>query len=258
MSKAGRPSERAKREAKIRAGSRLSTQQTLAELLKLSDEIIALVAGVSFDARRGDSAAFVMMGAYVRAYRRFSAITQLARVGAGDEVAILTRSLVSILARATWLDSPGDLSKRRERWRSYKRQSLKDSISILEDGARFGMPVEPREIEDLKTELATYDADGFPKDRQLLESLKLDVFYHRVYRHSSDFVHFALGVAVNELDAAEVDLARGDPQVVIDGLMFAILVYGQFLDAAERSVQHGLGAQIEALVKACPVFADQS
>jgi hypothetical protein len=220
-------------------------------LQELADAIIEAVGGVSVDGRRGDSAGKVMHGAYLRAFRRFRAIARLAQEGAGDEVFILTRSLVSLVARAAYVDAPTDSSERRERWKRLVKADLTEKVATLEGMRDLGSEVDDDELRVIRESLDELaDVKNLPPDRQLLEGLRLSAFYFRVYRPGSDFAHFTWGVAVAEIEDVEaVALDAVNDQLVKEGLAFAILTYGQFLQLSDRTVQHGLTQRVTALVE---------
>jgi hypothetical protein len=78
----------------------------------LADRIIALVVerAPTLGGTRGDTAGQVMFGAFVSGFRRFAAIRQLVARDEGTEAFILARSLLSIVARAAYVDSPEEKS----------------------------------------------------------------------------------------------------------------------------------------------------
>jgi hypothetical protein len=114
-------------------------------LFPLAAKIVEIVRSTEVESRRGDSAGEVMWGAYLRAYRRFLAITQLAREGAGDEVMILTRSLLNLAARAAWVDVPTDPQVRHARWRTFAKHFHEQQIHSLEGLAAAGIEVQDAE-----------------------------------------------------------------------------------------------------------------
>ncbi len=83
---------------------------------ELADQLIALVRGVDVGGVRADTAAAVMFSAYKTANRRLAAIVSLARDGYGTEAMILVRSLLSLLARAAYVDLPTDVAAREARY----------------------------------------------------------------------------------------------------------------------------------------------
>jgi Family of unknown function (DUF5677) len=227
----------------------------------LASEILALVGKVEVGGHEGDSAGQVMFGAYLRAYRRFLAITQLAREGAGDEVIVLTRSLLNLVARAMWVDWPIDIHERHERWKRFAKRFAQDQILTAEGLQAAGVVLdeddEERLVEHRRTVADLADAAGLPPDRNMLESLNLDIFYHRLYRMASDFEHFSFGVAVTEMQTGKaIHFEPSDFTLANEGLLLAIVTYGMFLDFSEKTVKHGIKSSIEALIRGHAVFGD--
>jgi hypothetical protein len=61
----------------------------------------------------------------------------------GDaEILILTRSLLSIVARANYVDSPTDRDVRRDRYRSFARQHLDDQVKTLSGMRDLGFEID--------------------------------------------------------------------------------------------------------------------
>ena len=92
-----------------------------------ADAIIELIrANPPTAAIGGDTPAGVMYGAYIHAFRRFVRIRDLARAGAGTEVVILTRALLSLVARAIWVDQSTDPDVRLARFEAWQKRELDD------------------------------------------------------------------------------------------------------------------------------------
>jgi hypothetical protein len=110
----------------------------------LADQIIGLVLAKapSLGGKRGDAAGQVMFGAFVYGFRRFVAIRQLAGRDEGAEALILARSLLSIVARAVYVDAPEDLAERRMRYEQYLVKDLRDRLKMVEDLLATGFDVE--------------------------------------------------------------------------------------------------------------------
>jgi hypothetical protein len=83
-----------------------------------------------------------MFGAFVYGFRRFVAIRQLAGRDEGAEALILARSLLSIVARAVYVDAPEDLAERRMRYEQYLVKDLRDRLKMVEDLLATGFDVE--------------------------------------------------------------------------------------------------------------------
>jgi hypothetical protein len=236
----------------INAAERTETQ-------RVADEIIALVRALDdFGGGRGDAAGLVMHGAFVRAFRRFVTIRQLAGAGAGEEAVMLARSLLSILARSFWVDAPTDPSERRRRFDSYKKRQLQDELAEAEGLAAIGLEMEVEaDVGELRAQLAELaTVPRLPPDAVLLKSLGLDVYYERLYRRGSGYLHFSLRTAIDELrsGAEVIALERPDPELSDDALSRAIFTYGLFLELSDKTVRHGLGAQVLEIVRASPAF----
>lgn len=217
---------------------------------QVADAILEMVRATSVGGARGDTAGLVMYGAYLRGFRRFKWIRQLAADGAGDEAVILTRSLVSLTARAAYVDQPADVAERFSRWQRYYKRHLQDRLGALEDllAGGFDADADPQEIRD---ELAEYDGvPNLPNDRDLMQTTGMEAYYRRVYRLSSDYMHFSLGVAVDDLRGVQtVELEQGDAALADEALRLAILTYGLLLELSEKTVRHGLAARVLELVE---------
>ena len=119
-----------------------------------------------------------------------------------------------------------------------------------------GFPVHDDEMERDRGQLASFKQTAdLPNDRALLDDLGLGVWYDRLYRFSSDYVHFSLGVAINEIhDVDEAHFDAKQPELADEGLYLAILVYGDFLRLSEKTVRHGLVPHVRRIVRASAAF----
>jgi hypothetical protein len=219
----------------------------------LADELIAIVQGAQVGGTRGDTAGLIMFGAYLYGFRRFSAIRRLAGDGDGAEAIILTRSLVSMLARAAYVDAPADYAERKLRWQRYQVTNLRDRIRQIQDLADGGFEID-NESDDLRADLEELERQGIaplPNDHDLLQALNLTPFYARLYRPGSEHVHFSLQVALDELRGVEVvTLEHGDHELADEALRLAILTYGVLLQLSEKTVRHGVHGRVLERVQA--------
>ena len=219
---------------------------------EVADRIIKMVRGTSISGDRGDSAKLVMLSAYIHGYRRFRALRELARNNAGAEAVILVRSLLSLLARAAWVDEPRDPADRRRRFDRYHLRELRDAVETIDGLRRAGFAI-VEETTELEAELAELRQQGtkmIPDDTQLLHELGLNAFRERIYRTASNQVHFSLGAALEGIRGVEtVDPDVGDAKLADEALGLAILTYGLLLDRSEKSVRHGLTARCLELIK---------
>jgi hypothetical protein len=210
-----------------------------------ADELVALVRGVeSVGGSRGDSSGLVMFGAYRAGFRRFLAIRNLAHDGWAEEAEILTRSLVSILGRAAWIDSPSQKEDRRERFRRLLRRQYEDDLHELELEIATGVEIDRENLELTRQNLKELDDDRvgrMPNDKQLFQSLRLDPLYARIYTPFSNSMHFSLSKAIVELlHADEIALEATKYDDSADVLLRAMITYGTLLLASDRTVRHGL------------------
>jgi Family of unknown function (DUF5677) len=184
-----------------------------------------------------------MHGAYLHGFRRLVAIRTLAGTDAGTEAIILARSLLSITARAAYVDAPSEKVERRERWDRFYLRHLRDRLQTINDLREAGFDIDD-DTSTIDEEIERLELEGvkrLPDDRALLRSLNLEAFYARLYRPSSDHIHFSLQPAINELRGAEVVmLETGDAELADEALKLAILTYGVLLQLSEKSVGHGL------------------
>jgi hypothetical protein len=212
----------------------------------------------SVGVKDGDSAARVMFGAYLHAFRRFSAICLLVAAEAGEDAMILVRSLLSIAARAAYVDQPEDPEERLRRYRQYKKRHFTDMLERFEGASANGIEIDESKVAEVQAQLDELKDDSMlPPDRQLFELVGLEPFYRMFYRKLSDYQHFSLGVAVAELeDLEQLQLERPEPELARDALKVAVLTYGVLLDLSQKTLGHNLGERSHALVEASPDFTD--
>ncbi|HEX5173655.1 MAG TPA: DUF5677 domain-containing protein [Gaiellaceae bacterium] len=234
----------------------------LTDELAAADAIIDLVRNnLPPGLGRGDTGEAIMYGTYPRALRRFIHIRDLAREGAGDEAMILARSLLSMVARAIWIDVPPDAGERRTRFERWKKRELEDELKEAHGLEAAGFPVEI-DYDDYEATLAKLEGvAAMPNDRDLLASLKLVPYYERIYRAGSKHMHFTLHHAMDELLAAaaaseDLPLERPDPELSSEVVTVAILTYAMFLEAAEGTVKHGLTHRVAQILADSPAFPD--
>lgn len=234
-------------------------------IVDLADEILDLVRKTDVGGRRADSAAVVMHGAYLQAYRRLSRIRDLAAADAGEEAFILARSLLSMAVRAIWVDQPTESAEREQRFKRWLRRQVQDELDEAEGLAALGD--EPagdikrlrEQLDNLKRELE--GVPPFPTDRKMIEDeLGLRPHLWRLYRPSSSFIHFSLRQAIDEIRAAatageELTFDRPTPDLAREALALSVLTYGLLIELSEMSVGHGLGPRVLELVTEWPAFA---
>lgn len=202
-----------------------------------------------------------MFGTYVRAFRRFIRIRDLARDDAGEEAMILARSLLSMVARAIWVDLPTKVSERNARFSQWKKRELADEVKEARGLKAAGFQID-FDFADYEGELLRLrDVPAMPADYELLVSLRLVAYYERIYRAGSKHLHYTLHHAVDELIAAvragqDLPLERADPELAAEALTVSILTYAMFLDAADGTVTHGLTHRVAQTLAASPAFPD--
>lgn len=231
-----------------------------ADELEVADAIIDLVrSNPPQGGIRGDTGEAVMFGTYVRAFRRFIRIRDLARDDAGEEVMILARSLLSMIARAIWVDLPKGGAERRARFERWKKRELTDEVKEARGLQSAGFPID-FDFDDYEAELLRLGSVApMPNDYDLLVSLRLVAYYERIYRAGSKHLHYTLHHAVDELIAAvragqDLPLERTDPELTAEALSVSILMYAMFLDAAEGTVKHGLTWRVAQTLVDSPAF----
>lgn len=226
----------------------------------LADEIAELVqaAAPSLGGGHGDTAGLIMHSAFIKGFRRFAAIRQLAGRGDGAEAIILTRTLLSMVARAAYVDAPDDTAERKRRWERFQLTNTRDRLKMIADLKETGFE-EHTDVSELQADVDELEQRGItalPNDHDLLAALKMSPFYARLYRPGSEHVHFSLNVAIDEMrDVDVVLLEAGDPDLADEALQLAILTYGQLLELSEKTVKHGLSERVLELLK--PVFGSQ-
>jgi hypothetical protein len=221
-------------------------------VVKVADEVIALVRATPVGGGRGDTGGLIMVGAYAHGFRRLRAIRLLAGVGAGAEAMILARSLLSMLARAAYVDAPSDNEERRRRFLRYQANDLHEAIRARDrlEAAGFDVEYEEGELEEALAEIG--DVGGFPNDTALMRDhvAGLAPFHARIYGPSSDHVHFSQQAAIAGLyGAEEFDLDSRDPALADEALLLALITYGRLLELSEKTVGHGLTQRVADLVR---------
>ena len=231
----------------MRHSDHVSSQASkLTNLVELADRVIALVEATDVGGTQGDRSSLVMFSAYLHGLRRMRCIRDVANAGAGPEAVILTRSLLSILARAGYVDAPTDKAERSRRYEQFARSDLLQTIKEMK-----GLDIDAAEIASVESQLSAIPpGDRLPLDAMLIRDGLGDVFYDIVYVPSSDFVHFGLAFSIAELRGQEhVDTKARQDGLAAQALRLAILVFGALLQVSERSVAHGLDPVVRELVE---------
>jgi hypothetical protein len=202
--------------------------------------------------------------AYVHAYRRFRAIKRLAEDDqpSPEAVNVLTRSLVSLTHRALYLVSSDDPEIREERRKRFLLLSVREQKTYLEgivDKAPDVRPSLDLARESLRLREEEFQRRGwsltgpvFPKDEVLARELSFPDHYDEVYRSGSGDTHYSAFSAAGGF----ADLEGATPTIALSGydvvelqqaLLRAIVVYAEFLIAAEKIVGLGVGPEVEKL-----------
>jgi hypothetical protein len=206
---------------------------------------------------------------YVHAFRRFRAIKRLAEdeQPSPEAVMVLIRSLVSVTHRALYLVSSADPDVREERRKRFFLLGVREELTYLEGIADEVPAVRPtlelaRESVRLREEV--FKKAGwslarpiFPTDEQIAKELGLPAHYAEVYRPGSSDTHYSVfsaagGFADLEGETPTIALLGDDVNELMQPMLRAIVVYAEFLIAAEKVVELGVGPQVEELR---PTFA---
>jgi hypothetical protein len=222
-----------------------------APIFGAADEIIELVRSTSVGGGRGDSSGLLMFSAYLQGYRRLRVIRDVARTGAGSEAVILARSLVSLVARAVYVDAPREPAERRRRFLQYRRRDLQDQIRTTRALVAAGFDIDD-DLDEHQREIAQIgDVGDLPSDASLMRSdAGLGVMYARVYAPGSDHVHFSQRVALGAVRGSEqVDLDARDPDLAAEALTLGVLTFGELLHRSERTIQHRLTDRVGEIAR---------
>ena len=192
----------------------------------------------------------ILVAAFGRAYRCSRSIRELAGRGEADDAFVLTRSLVSIVARALWLATPDDLTERERRFDRGRHDwavwAAKTGRDLASQG--FGFDVDPDRAQAIADRLAARDVPDLPDDRSMLASVGLAQIYPRVHRLASDVVHFSLGSALDSFlewperaggSGGTVSLEKPDRDRAAEALTLAMIVLASFLEKIEPTIKHG-------------------
>jgi hypothetical protein len=201
---------------------------------------------------RGVNDAF-LRAAYGRAYRCLRSIRELACRGEADDAMILTRALLSIVARSLYLVAPDDQDERARRFDSARRSWAEQALSTLDALTAAGFePADDRDrIAGIVTSTEEHGVPPLPNDRDVLASLELEPFYARVYKLASDVIHYSIGSALGGFlvdglpdqyagTRADVALELRDDDRAEDALALAVIIYGEFLERSEAVIGHGV------------------
>lgn len=191
----------------------------------------------------------LLCAAYGRAYRCLRSIRQLAGSEEADDALSLTRALVEIVARSLWLVKPTGSDEREGRFDSARRSWAEDTVKALRDLHALGFEADdPGRVQAIATTLESRGVPRTPDVRTMLLDVGLVHFYPRVYRLTSDVLHFSVGAALdaflerpNRLTGAggRVSLKLPAPERSIEALELSTLTYGAFLEKCEPVVAHG-------------------
>jgi hypothetical protein len=202
--------------------------------------------------------------AYVHAYRRFRAIKRLAEDEhpSPEAVMVLTRSLVSVTHRALYLVSPDDPEIREARRKRFFLLGVREELTYLEGIVDEVPAVRPtlelaRESvrlrgEEFKAAGWSLDRPIFPTDEQIAKELGFPAHYAEVYRPGSSDTHYSVfsaagGFADLEGETPTIALLGDDINELMQPMLRAIVVYAEFLIAAEKVVGLGVGPKVEEL-----------
>jgi Family of unknown function (DUF5677) len=202
---------------------------------------------------------------YVQAFRRFRAITRLAEDErpSTEAVMVLTRSLVSVTHRSLYLVASDDPDERGERLQRFLLLSGREERAHLEAIISEVPSLRPllelaresvqRREELFKEEGWSLTKPIFPLDEQIAKELGFAAHYDEVYRSGSGHVHFSAFSAADgfaelkEGVSPTVALSGHDLSDLRQAMISAIVVYADFLLAAEKVVGLGVGPKIEEL-----------
>lgn len=193
--------------------------------------------------------------AFGRAFRCFRSIRDVAGVhGEADDAAVLTRALMTMTLRAVWLALPEEPAERVRRAQALELASLvqlrKQARSLESFGLESGAPQDA--FDERISQLEAAGIGGMPPDEVIARELGHEAVYARVYRSTSDVVHYSLFSALHGFDASSVEgeiesldgvrirFVDGDLVRAEEALVFAALIYVGFLEHSEFVVHHGV------------------
>jgi hypothetical protein len=196
-----------------------------------------------------------LRAAYGRAFRCVRSIRELAGRGEADDAMILTRALLSIVARSLYLAAPDEAAEREHRFDSARRSWAEQALSALDALSATGFdPADDRErIARIASQTAERGVPRLPDDRGLLDALGLGQFYARVYKLASDVLHYSIGAALDGFlvdglpdratgTGGRIALDLRDDERAEEALALAAIIYGEFLERCEVLIPHGVTA----------------
>lgn len=170
-------------------------------LVAVVDEVLEAVENaLTGELEIADNAESFLLVAYSRAWRCVRATRALAAWPTcdADNAFVLTRALLSMVARSLSIVAPEDLAERASRFHQWQFSSALERKKLLKDWARLGFDPTPEAIEQVEGAIARMRADGIrelPPEQQLLAQLGLEPFYARAY--GSRWQRVAIGLAEN-------------------------------------------------------------
>lgn len=196
-----------------------------------------------------------LAAAYGRALRCMTSIRELAGRGEADDAFILTRALLTLVARSLYLVESEDPAERESRFDSARRSWAEEALHTLDEleGAAFEPTDDRDRIERIIEATKERGVPPLPTERKLLSGLGLNPYYARVYKLASDRVHYSIGNALGGFlpggfpdrrtgAGGQVALALRDDEGAEEALALAAIVYGEFLEKCETVIPHGVTA----------------
>jgi hypothetical protein len=248
----------------------------LGQLCEAVDKVVALV-----EARLPGLAPAVrdwndrlLIEAVARGWRCLRNVRQLACSGHSEDAYVLARSLVTLTLQYLWLARVDDEAEREDRLKRLQLKRLRERVKLRRELIDLGyLPVDRTE-EDVSKIVDQFEAHAKkleeehvrqpPKERDM--ALKLDrglasnevprffeLIYARIYRPTSQVVHYGLGAAVRAVKTpslgAPLSLEHANEDDAAEALGLALVTYGALLLMSEPIVKHGLSEDVEQVVK---------
>jgi hypothetical protein len=214
----------------------------------------------------------LLIEAVARGYRCLGSIRELAAAKRSEDAYALTRILVSLALQYLWLARVEDVDERRDRRRRLQLKWVKERAALGKelmdlaylpvDGTAGDMSEHVKEFRDKAQQLAGEGVERLPSERDM--ALELDrelqpevprffeLVYARIYRPTSQVVHYGLGAAIRggepSLGGALL-LEHTSEEDSAEAMGLALVAYGLLLDFADPVIKHGLGKELSELIE---------
>lgn len=208
----------------------------------------------------------VLVASYGRAARCFRSMRLLAEQRLGEDALVLCRTLFSVAVHSLYLTNSEDSLERRSRLDCWIAGFLFRLDRQERELAAWNLQQEDldalRELRDRLRGGSAHKIERFPDERSITKVLgdPWPLLYSQVFRTASEATHFSMAAALDAFEqhskaARVVRWQHSDASQVNDALLYGVLTYGSFLDAADSILTTGAAAKVTPLIRRSGVRA---